>query len=216
LGEFVKIGDPLLEQQSTFARLLIGHREGTLDLRAPPTEPGSLIEPSPDLLPFRLQRASRETCARLHTYLARDSYSTPLAWNDAFEIKCGPKLLVVLLHEAFPKGDLARLAVQRPLIAGLVASWVQEDRSYVVSRVILAGPLHSQEVYINIYRTDGLLVHAGNGRGADFAIRSRKIEGNIVVDIGGRLQGNQVELSRARAAVRVEASRAPAPFVPPP
>lgn len=202
-----------VRRQSAFALALIAHREGIRGHEVAPPADSEFLQPPREMIPFAIRRADSGEVQTVKDSLARNTYGINLAEEVAFRFKCGRTQHLLALNSEHVRGDFTGVAVERPILFGLVAQRAPEDGSYSVARLVLAGPAARGQIYIAVYRTDGTLVHFGRGwavgEAGEFGLTSVNARGNVALEVHGTFRGSELVFTETRVAADVNVPSTP-------
>lgn len=187
-----------VQQQAAFARAVVAHREGLGANAFAPPAGARVLEPVGRGIEMAVHAASEEDVHAAVRDVGTSPYGIVASPALAFDLKCGSSRYMILANAAhFEEGLDA--AVRAPIVLALVLLQSPEDGGWSVSRIVLAGAREREAFDVGVYRTDGLLVHAGRGTvdGSSVAIelRSLDVPGNAALFVSAQVAGRAVRFA---------------------
>jgi hypothetical protein len=206
-------------RQAGFAQSLIAHRLGLDGHELPvPRDEDLLHLPDAAARPFRTQRLSGADADHVLRTLSREPFGIEYDESTLHEIRCASTRWVVAFNREVTGADGLERLVNRKTLAGVLASYQDENDTYSARLLMLTAPERGGRIRIHLRRLLGepglfgrVLIKASADR-HPFSIRAVATPGMFpVTGEGFYIAGGRIEFTTARAGLFIHASRRPQP-----
>ncbi len=198
--------------QARFAAALIAYR---LRLDAPglaDRRPDMLAVEEPDSRSIDVHRPSAEDAERCQRSLAAERLLVGVSPENALQLRCGARSLIVSLDPAFLTADGVRSLTTKKALVAVVATLVEDGDRFSASHFVLSDPVRGSQVRFSICRPSGRLALTGQvtvGADVSFMLRAVRQPGAVAVAIDGRFGPDELVIDRAQAGARTHETMTP-------
>lgn len=199
-----------VQKQLALSTALIAYRLN-IDADPIPYIEGAVREPETEYDSVRAHQISERPINDAMKLLEGSKYETELSSSIGFEISCGRARWILFINKlAAERGIVGSLIADR-MIAGILARWIRETKTYSTQYIILSKPIENQRAQIMVVRSDGEIMYTGkakvdNGK-MSFALSDVKRAGTAPTKVTGKITAKEIEINVHIVSKRREEKR---------
>ncbi|MEU0194682.1 HEAT repeat domain-containing protein [Streptomyces afghaniensis] len=178
-----------LRDHAAFARSVVAYRLGRTGFELPGVRPEDVLPAPAPPQPAEVGQADPApvgTASKVAADVASDNYGLPLDSSPVTTVRCGARTYAVIVN-ADVFAPYSRL--ERPAVAGLVASRAPVDGSYHTSMIVLCHPDGASGLHIAVHHPSGPARYVGSGKrsetGIEFELAAVRGPGAVETTITG-------------------------------
>lgn len=197
--------DERLKRHFQFAKTLIRYRIGSDELSLP--DDAKIFEKrgsDSSAVPLVMSKIGTQQIDKAMTKIAGPFYGITICRDYAFQFACGRSKFIILLNQdCFGEDSLQKL-MSKGKIAGLIITSFVKNEPCGVNSIIFTSPQESG-IKIDIYRYDGILIFAGEGRTENrtinWNVQGLNKQGSLIITFNGKIDEKGLSFLDCRSSM---------------